>query len=522
MTRQILRYLRQLGSASERGQAIVVVALMFVVLLGMAGLVVDVSSAYSTRRFERSLADAASLAGAQDLQSAGTRTVTGPERVAARTHALALLVNRLGATGAGQCNPNTDITDCALGSVYRVSIKTPSPSCSSCDPDHAVQVTVHNPTFEVTFARLFGQSTWDVGQTSVAGINFSSKYAVITLQPPKPRNNGTDANIDKDIVVDGNNTVLNVVVGDVGTNTSATTTRAALITLANGYFIDHYDDLSVVGDTWTQSDGINPVGRKINSLIKDPDYMFPSFVGVAPFATQAAGVTPCSGADFPTDYTADLAGAVCYRPGVYQSEFRVNTGAGPRVAYLMPGAYSFMDGMKQHGTLGGGLISNAPGVVMVFPQTKVLDPNTAEAFLLNAGAQTCASDGCRAAPARDFANQEVKTAAGLTITIEVTRDDDCFAGVTPIIATDCDVNQNRTVGLAGSGRLLVAGVIYAPSDNVAVNGNSGQTGYVGQIVAWSVTYTGGSTLNQSYPGGEGVGLLRIDAACSAPGEPCNP
>jgi Flp pilus assembly protein TadG len=62
----------------------VILALGFVVLLGLAALAIDVSRAYAEIRSDRSVADAASLAGAQELQIPGTRDVTPTEQVAAR------------------------------------------------------------------------------------------------------------------------------------------------------------------------------------------------------------------------------------------------------------------------------------------------------------------------------------------------------------------------------------------------------------------------------------------------------
>ena len=513
-----------LMSASHRGQTVVLVALMFVVLLGFAGLAVDVSAAYSTRRFERSVADAAALAGAQDLQGP-TRTVTLQMKHDARRDALDLLVRQLQASGPGTCNGNlnADVVNCQLpGTAYHVWIRTPAQYGNTVTKDHAVQVSIYNPTFGTAFARLYNQPTWNVGLTSVAGLGFSAKYAVITLQPPQPRNNGTDANLNKDLIVNGNNTVLNVLEGDIGTNTSATTTLAGLIQLADGFYIYHYDDLSLIGDTWSKPDGVHPIGQQIPSLIEDPGYIFPSFAGARTFNTQAAGQTACGPADFPTDWTTLLAGAVCYQPGVYAHEFDVGTGGGPSVAYLMPGAYSFPQGMKMHGTLGGGLISNEPGIVMVLPQDQIIDSNNAVNFLLNAGGESCNADGCRASPAVDSAGTTIQTPAGLTITIEVTRDDDCFSGLTPIINAACSVNQNHTVNLAGTGTLRIGGILYGASDNMSINGGSSQTGEVGQIVSWSVTYTGGSTLNQSYPGTLGNGILRLDSACSGQNSACTP
>jgi hypothetical protein len=52
---------------SENGQAIVLMALSLVVIMGMAALVVDVGSWYHTRRHLQGTADAAALAGAQLL-----------------------------------------------------------------------------------------------------------------------------------------------------------------------------------------------------------------------------------------------------------------------------------------------------------------------------------------------------------------------------------------------------------------------------------------------------------------------
>ena len=86
----------------ERGQILPLFALMLVVILGMAALAIDVGRKYADLRVDRRAADAASLAGGQDLQQdAGTRAVGQPERYRARLHALSTLVDELGATAAG-------------------------------------------------------------------------------------------------------------------------------------------------------------------------------------------------------------------------------------------------------------------------------------------------------------------------------------------------------------------------------------------------------------------------------------
>jgi Flp pilus assembly protein TadG len=528
-------------NAPDRGQVLVLFALVLVGILGIAALAVDVGNAYASRRFYRAVADAAALAGAQDLQST-SRAITPDNRTAARLHALHILAERLGATSdpaAGACNGNAadgsaDLDNCPLpGTPYLVSVKTPSPTCVSCNASRAVQVTVRNPGFEVSFARVFGQESWDVGATSVSGLVFAGHYALITLRPPDPLPSGADQHRDN-ISVQGTKAFLDIIQGDVGTNTLARTNAGSCIRLADGYSIDHYDPF-VPPPPWNtgadRSACPMPVETTLSKMIKDPDYPLPSFAGL-PSKTQAEGATPCvvggaPVAGFPADYAGILAGATCYRPGVYDEKkgnqaFRVASG---QTAYLLPGAYYFKSGLdvNQGASLLGGLVSNAPGVVAVIPQDRQLTANAAERIWLNLGGEGCAADACRASPAIDATGKAIKAQpGGFVLSIEVERDEDCFLpNDDPQLAHGCDENHNNTIKVPGNGQLKVAGIVYAPSDNVLVAGNdSGTTGLVGQLIAWTVTYTGNASLSQDYPYLEEVGVVRLDAACTSPSTPC--
>src|SRR5512142_2949693 len=59
--------MRVRGTAGEQGQAVVLSIVWMVVLLGLAGLVIDVGGWYKSQRDLQSQADASALAGAQDL-----------------------------------------------------------------------------------------------------------------------------------------------------------------------------------------------------------------------------------------------------------------------------------------------------------------------------------------------------------------------------------------------------------------------------------------------------------------------
>ncbi len=515
-------------SNSQAGQVLPITALFMTVLLLFAALAIDVTNLLSAERFYTATADASALAGAQDLQTGKTRQVSGQDRADARRNAMAVLVDQLNGSSTptgGTCAPNSDVIDCALpGTPYLVSIKTPSPTCVSCDPDRSVQVTVRHPSYALTFARLVGQNDWNMQSTAVAGLVFGANYAIETLRPPDPLPNETDKN-RQNISVDGTNTWLEVIRGDVGTNTSAVTNSGARITLGSGYRIDHIDDITP--DPWNKEDGL-PAGKLITRLIPDPAYPIADFTGAPTFATQQDGEIACPSpgtGGFPPDYKTILEDPeldiTCYQPGTYQDKHGFNVSKNTDVAYLLPGAYRFEEkGLDIGGTLMGGLVGDEPGVVLVIPQVSDFAGNNSVAIMLNLGDETCTADSCRANPAIDWAGNEVKTPAGLVITVEVPRDERCFSGTTPIDEPKC-TTDNNTINLPGNGQLAIAGVIYAPSDNVQVNGdNTDQVGEVGQLVAWTVKYAGGAKLTQDYPELEEIGVLRLDAACTGL-EACN-
>src|SRR6185369_2205727 len=153
----------------ERGHILPLFALFVVVLLGFAALAVDVSGVYAARRFYKSTADAAALAGAQNLQQTGTRVVAAADRIRARQDAMNSLILELGIPGGmpgGACatTADTDINDidgCVLsGTDFHVSIRAGAYAgqpvaiaCQTCDPARSVQVGLRNGSYPLSFAR---------------------------------------------------------------------------------------------------------------------------------------------------------------------------------------------------------------------------------------------------------------------------------------------------------------------------------------------------------------------------------
>lgn len=126
----------------EGGQIIVIFALALVVIIGMVGLVIDGGGAFAQRRAEQSVADVASLAGANAyMNRTGVGTATAAAIAAARASAA-----RNGYThGVNGATVGVTVALKSSGAVVRVAITAP----------HAN-----------TFARVMGMNTWDVSVTA--------------------------------------------------------------------------------------------------------------------------------------------------------------------------------------------------------------------------------------------------------------------------------------------------------------------------------------------------------------------
>ena len=140
----VVRRLR--GLAAEGGQAIVLVVISLVVLLGMAALVIDIGYVYYTQRALQASADAAALAGAQELPD--------PMQAAA--------VARQYSGESGAKNARSDVN----GVTTTITTKCIT-SIPGCDPVNAVVVVEKAPT-KTFFAGVLGINAFNIKATSTA------------------------------------------------------------------------------------------------------------------------------------------------------------------------------------------------------------------------------------------------------------------------------------------------------------------------------------------------------------------
>jgi hypothetical protein len=159
MTRTSLTIRRWLSQ--ESGQVLPLVAVMLVVLLGMAGLTIDVGHVYYCDRTLQQVADATALAGA------------GSIRTAANAAAAIARANSLSAT-SGSVNARASLPNVTMVSGYPVlkclnTLKALGMACVGNVPYNALQVQEQSAV-PMYFAALFGMHTMTVTAIATASV----------------------------------------------------------------------------------------------------------------------------------------------------------------------------------------------------------------------------------------------------------------------------------------------------------------------------------------------------------------
>jgi hypothetical protein len=187
-----------------------------------------------------------------------------------------------------------------------------------------------------------------------------------------------------------------------------------------------------------------------------------------------------------------------------------------------PGVYYFDEGLKPGNNVRviGGYEAREPGVAFVFKRQCSpacgFDGNSAPLVALNAGAAYPSGVGDPATAAVNWDGALVQTngPTPLPITLLVEKSSICVVAPTDTPACQSEANQNKQLKLPGGGSLFLFHVQYAPTDNVLISGGSGSDGFLGQIWAWTVQYTGGSNINLIGVSNPEPGVLRLATPCS--------
>jgi Flp pilus assembly protein TadG len=236
---------------SESGQAVVLSVVWMIVLLGMAGLVIDVGSWYRSQRDLQADADAAALAGAQELPN-NTSTASGQATTYALKNGFTLPAS--GITISGTVVPDDSIT---------------------------VKVDKNAPTF---FAKVFGVATVPVRAEATAKSSLigSAKYvAPIAVNIQHPMLSGINAGVNCPCF--GQQTTLPLgktgapgafALIDLDGNKGGTGASDLAAWIQNGFqdYLDLGDYFSNTGAKWDSSSIEDALNARLGTVLMFPVY----------------------------------------------------------------------------------------------------------------------------------------------------------------------------------------------------------------------------------------------------------
>jgi len=281
---------------NEAGQALVFTAVALVVLMGFAGLGIDMGVLRYERRLQQNAADAAALAGASNLGQGG---------VTSGAQAASAMNNFTDNTGGGACV--TPPTNLAVSSVTVTVCNGPSTGPHKGDANYVEAfVTAGQPTY---FMKLLGTNKWTISARAVAtnvsgGTNGNSAGCLYTLGPPASSIEGVNIN---------GNATLNAPTCGIVDNGNYNTKGNALTVVANTFGVSGSQNVSGPGGSVTCTGGTPTCPTYDTPAASDPlSYLKPPPVGTP---------VPWSGTPVPgTTYSAiDITstGTVNFPAGTY-------------------------------------------------------------------------------------------------------------------------------------------------------------------------------------------------------------
>ena len=514
----------------QRGQVLVIFAIGMTAFLGLTALVVDFGAWLQERRAYQNFADAASLVGVNHLRPPITPAARNDAVMAALDdldRQLGLGITNLAAAAVAAQTPGGLSSATGAGytgpDVFYVTTP-PNPSCSQpgsfTGNNRAITVQVRHQSNRY-FSSLFTNGTNEVSVCATAS-SAAAGYAVAVLKPPDGTNNG-NRNANKTYMLDGVNTTVNITGGNVGVNatyaaqgnpcpndTNCPTSPAVTRFLTDGNWME----LGLPAPNnpgWTVSPPqiADPVGNYLPPTLLNPRLTIPGW-GPGLWLDEFSGTYDPNGTPVtysgptPPDPVSGTGGACTdpavpgvpgLRPGNYS---QINLSNGQRL-WLCPGVFHILDSgggqdsllMAQDSVLAG------QGVTLVF-----------EANAAGVNAEMKASSGsivclnpdsgdtvCSAGTHQDAPWTTGWSLHDVPITIWIRP----VSGCDPLgSASSCAASAVFT--MRAGARIRERGIIYGPTDNISLAGQTVQASSSGEVWAWTLTYAGGSTLNQTFDG----------------------
>jgi len=463
---------------SERGQALVVIALSAVVLIGFAALAIDGSAKFSDRRHAQNAADTAALAAALAKVNALTDGDNNTPTVCDSTSGgpYSDVCAELLLAGLDRADSNGYDTSNSTINIY-----SPPVNGYYANNDDYVQVIITSH-LKTTFMRIFGVTQSDNIVSAVAymkeGRNLTDGAMIISYDPDPGCSSGVGSG-GGSVDISGSATV-NLTGGGIFMNSDETC----------GYSAPNCPDLNITGGA-----GINSVATtdNIDQSCGDP---VPENLNQEPIAVPADVYWPdvppeCSMSGYPTPTKLGeiIVGSKTVEewliyPGKY-TEF-------PQAALVANKSNIYM----------------ASGVYCIDPPgTQDLSWSPVDAALLNGSTSSNPSD-------YNYNKYHTYNPNGVTLYIKsgggfsINSNNPTFLDATTdpssdyqgyLIILEGTHTSITSCEIAGGANIYVNGLIYSPYCNITINGQSSPTSQINaQLIAWDIKLTGNNVINFNY------------------------
>jgi Flp pilus assembly protein TadG len=319
---------------TKRGQSLVIIALSATALFGIIALGLDAGRLYFERRDVQNAADAAALAGAQELIPTGANAGQSPfMQQSARTQAALYAFKTFNDTPAGGNYTTSPTTVTAQQVPAQATITTPG---RNNNPNEIiVQVTYNVP---MTFASILGFQSQPVTAVAIAHGGFYNKtYTIFGFDSTGSGNSVNDDQNGWGQVDNGNNGAdmcrVNPAQGKLVSNAKwhAPNPTQPGVNLNGTFYYAQASDTHAVILYW-----YGPVSPTTSGIEPAPNYEPPAMPSYTGFASPPAG------------------GITRYHPGVYSGIGQSITIAGGTNIFDN-GIYYFQDA---NFTITGGTVSN--------------------------------------------------------------------------------------------------------------------------------------------------------------------
>jgi len=457
---------------TERGQALILIALAAVGIFGIVGLAIDGGAKFSDQRQAQNAADTAALAAAYaKVDALLNGDANTPAECPPASGTPSTVCTELLAAGFARATSNGYDGNLVTNTV---EIYSPPPTGPNAGNENYVQVIITS-NVKTTFARVIGiQQTQNVvlAETSIRQGGFLADGAMIISYDPDPGCSSGTGSGGGSVDISGSG-VVNLTGGGIFMNSDEVC----------GFYIPNCAELNISGgaginsvattDNIDQDGCSSAVPENLNQepvVIPDDVYWpkVPPECGFAAPTPTLLGIDPSDGKEEWMIY-----------PGFYTNFPQASLVTNKSHIYMHEGVYCIDPPMSQD--LSWSPVDFVSLVASVDSTTKYYSADTDEGVTLY-----------------------IKAGGGFSINANnpthldnnIDPDSDYFGYLIILEGTHTDI---KNCSITGGADLDINGLIFAPYCNITVNGGSDSTAeFNAQLIGWDLKINGNNTVNFNY------------------------